>query len=378
MLGKRQAIIVVAFFAFLIFFTGCQSTSTSGDVLAAAASGLIVPPGATEIRGWQPNMVEVQRRNIERSVTVPVTPHLPLIYTLNATTSGSPSTFWITNAAPGTFVEEGELLVQKLFEGNLFDEIAREMLLMEIQTFDSNFNESRRNRERQVEDLRNSLSGAEGSDYVLLNLQLRHSEMQLERFIFDNRRTRQGLQERLDDLTRPFEPIRVYAPFDGIILSNTGATNQNFHNWIINIADHTNLSFSAVSTSDILRHGVVYPVSVYQLEDFLFYIYMKVVSDHFANSRAAAVVDFTLRPLIDIDISDIVNATSFRIYTNDVLVYNALVLPNHAIRPENRLEYVLLYENGNFIRRYVSRGLQFGGSSQILIGLSEGMVVVLP
>jgi len=81
--------------------------------------------------------------------------------------------------------------------------------------------------------------------------------------------------------------------------------------------------------------------------------------------------EFSLSPFDLLDMS-------FVVEIRETLVCNALILPARAIRQEDRAYYVLIYSEGRLMKRYITRGFQFQGYAEILMGVEEGQMVVLP
>ena len=388
MSGRKS--ILFCFIIMVFCLTACRNEFFYDDISAAVENGIIVPVQEEGALRWQPAIVEVRRGNIEREVNVAVSAEFLITYSFYYDNAMIPINYWIIDSPPGNLIFEGEPVAELFFEGSTLQEIARYFLLMDIEAFEYSYREDHQSKIRQREALQDALTWASHDERAIILLRLQRLEAQFERFMFDTMRERRRFQEQLDEVLRPFLSEQLYAPFDGVIIANTPRIQNTYVRDIsIAIADYRYIQFTAIGTPEVLRHGNVFTVSASHprlSEDLL--VDMKIVSDHFVNRGFESSIRFTLRPVNEeaffaeaashgLAPFDIVSEMHFIFTAFEILAYDSLVLPNTAIRTEDRLEYVLIYDSGNLLKRYILRGLIFAGNSQILMGLEEGQQVVI-
>ena len=379
---------------FVLLLSACSGYAIEEDVAAAISAGIIVPTGLREIE-QQHILVEVRRENMTRELNFALTAEFPIRQNITIVSDGIGPVITLDTIqySPRTHIFTGDWLASLYVESSVLDEVARDRIVLQLEEFENQNAADIAARIIQIENAREALASANETEWEILTLQLQRMELQLERFLQDSNRTRQGLQERLENAMVPILPEHTYAPFDGIIVTNNVMSihaDPRRWTWNFAIADDSLIYFRLSAPPDVVRHGNVFTVrAVHDSLDGYLFTEMKVVTDHFVNSGFEPSINFMLRPLDEVAFVellaehyltpfDVVNSMIFRITTYDVLAYNALVLPVRAIRTEDRREYVLIYEDGNVLRRFISRGLQHSNYVQILMGLEEGQKVVLP
>ena len=377
----------------LLLLPSCGIGFSADDVQGAIEDGIIVPPGGVTLaRDTNVELVVAERTNIIRTASYPVRPHFPVVYHVRFSYDGGIyDGAYITQA--GTTVQKGDFLGSQTFrfEPTLESDtraVNRRRLLYQIADFENAFREERAARNLEISNLRETIAQ---EDYTTLyQLQLERLLLQLERFLFDSSQTRQNFERALDNLRGEPQAESIYAPIDGVLthISTIPAGRLvHAHTVFFSIADERFIQFIVRALFDELIFGTVHTISEV---DGAFEFKAKVVNDPFAADRpgfgqatnftlvpydmeaftaAVAEYGFTMFDVVNMDLTITIEVT---------LAYDAITIPNRAIRPEDLAEYVLIYNEGRHAKRYITRGIQEMGNVQILSGLSEGQKVVLP
>ena len=367
----------------IIVLSACDADRSGADLSAVIAEGILVPPDFEAAAGsfLEPQLVTVTRGDFTRSVNTPVTVEFAMSHNLSFEHSGG----WYRGPMVGyrAMVEAGDVLAAKYFYISELMVVERYRLILEIEQFEAGYTAQRTERLQTIRETRTAMNAAAGNEREALRLQLRRLEVQLEQFTANAQETRQNYQEQLEDMYRYTE--RIYAPFDGIIVWSMlirDITQVTAGVPVLAIAEADTLVFHVTSMADIIRHGNILTI---RAEDISFDAV--VVADTLVGGRTQF-IRFTLQPL-DIealfttlenlgltllDLSDMEPVVEI----NEVLIHNALKLPADAIRQEDLVEYVLIYNEGRIMKRFVSTGFALHNYVQVLMGVEEGQMVVMP
>ena len=360
----------------VLALSSCGLGHSSGDISAAINEGIITPPkgtGNVAALNERFSMVTVRRGSLERSVRLGVTANFANTRPLSFEVEGGVYMDSLIENV-GTRVLKGDVLAVQEFPESFHEplEIARTRMKFQIEQFEERFINEYNDRARELTRARANFN----------RLQIRRLELTQERFLYESERTRLEFQRQLDDMYLPGE--HIYAPFDGLItfVSTIRPEFVNPNIVLFVIADEDSLVFTAQTSAENLRHGNVVTIRGEHLE-----FDAKVVSDSLAApGRRSDEMDFTLLPLDPEALAKAMADFAFHelaamnLYTviEEVVVHDALLLPVRAIRQEDRANYVVIYNDGQLLKRYVARGLQVSPYVQILMGVEEGQRVVLP
>ena len=373
---------------FILALSACGLGPSADDIEAAIREGVIASfdeDGNTITSDSGFSYVTVHRGTMERNVNLQVNAMFADVRRLYFDVGGGLFMGPLIEYA-GTRVQEGDALARQEFPYYLHEpvEIARTRLEFQIEQFEARVENERRDRAREINIARAELNAADGEERAIMRLRIRRLELLQERLQHESERIRQEYHERLEDMYLQGE--HIYAPFDGVITMITGTRVESIvdtNTVFFLLADEDSLVFVVETTTEVLRHGNVLTVS----SDY-FEFDAKVVTDALASGHRSDTMFFAMLPadpeamaramdeqgLTPFDLTSMM----FTATVSEVLVHDALLLPVRAVRQEDRAEYVIIYNEGRFMKRYVSRGLLALPYVQILMGVEEGQRVVLP
>jgi multidrug efflux pump subunit AcrA (membrane-fusion protein) len=295
------------------------------------------------------------------------------------------------------FVQAGDLLARQYFYN--LDQTADFVTLYRHQDrmdeFEAQFAERYANRIIQMENIRTEIAFADSLEAAILALRLEILELQMEQFLTESTQQRHTLHQRLEELERRVQPEHLYAPVDGLIVfrwsANYGVSTRPTspsvpRQLIYRVIEEHELQFNFSAPFIIFRYGTVFTVS---MRDNTLIFEATVKSDNLApvTGRHPPAPLVTLVPLdaegfaaqleaLGLSMFDLLDE-SFFVHVHENLVRDALILPVEALRAEDRVSYVVIYEDGQRMKRYVTRGVETDDFVQILTGIEEGQRVVL-
>jgi hypothetical protein len=294
----------------------------------------------------------------------------------------------------GQVVRKGDLLAEQFF-------YHMDLTLMEIEArrrrnqledFDERFAADYFRHTIQIEDMRTDMYFAEPFEAEIIALRVEILEIQLEQFLYTNASARLDLVERLEEAEKLLRPEPLYAPVDGIITFHWTAwygapvvPNQAFPPF--RIVEENAIQMLIRAPSTFLRYGNT--VTVNALDETLVFD-ARVVEDPFSGMNRWAPINaiFRLAPAdpgefaaqlayLGLTPLDLINEP-FWVETHELLVRDALTLPPNAIRQEGSFFYVLVYDGGRLLKRYITQDTNIDhDAAVILTGLEEGQRVVL-
>jgi len=384
--GRFLRILTLGLMFFLL--VSCGRAFSVDDLQGAIADGVIIPPGGEST--WETNfeLVTATRRDITRTVDLVPTARFPVLHPLSFERYGG-----VYNGAyiaeQFIMVQEGDVLASQSFRDIQTLEtgirlVNRQRLLFQIEEFENEFIRENNALNSEIAALRGAASGSPR----LTSLRIESLRLQQERFQFESELTRQNLEAQLYNLREEADEERIYAPIDGIITFispwHTSMLTEANHVFFY-IADQRFIQFHVQAVPEMLRFGTTH---IMRDIDSTFEIEVRVANDPFAFDGHGQIIDFIFVPddmeALDmamaeygLTILDVFNM-DFRITVEETLVHGGVVIPTRGIRPEDRADYVLIYNDGRLAKRYITRGFSHMGYTQVLTGLSEGQKVALP
>jgi len=372
---------------------------------AAVYQGILRPADATAMDSTEGQSFEIITAflgDIVSDFGVPVgihyTTHRHLYFDNN-------SGIFTLNVENGQLVRADDVLAHLSMENEIMevDRVEAEWRL-------NRFNRSVANDQRwlDLENARNDLAIANDSNWRQQALRVAQLELRYERFRFDTENTRQDLQQALDDIDKILAGEYLRAPFDGMVLSVTRTPNnttmegrpriltlvdENEFLFVINVDEHQ-FRTAAAAHARLIGYGDVLTVRSLALveggERPLLEFEARVVSDPWGAGQRDRLTywlvpadrEALIEKLYEIDPYApmfALSALNFSSRLHVTLVDNGVLLPIAAVYPEDRRNFVYVYEDGRLSKRYVSTGIRFGGYVHIVSGLEPGVqVVVLP
>jgi len=387
MSGRKNKIHIFVTGAFLfLFITACGVVTETMDMQEAIVQGMIASPGvAAQAPSF--NLVTVARNDMVRQVDFAVNARFSRVYPLTFAQSGG--TFsGILYGAAGTRLYGGELLARQYFSPTVFQEIEHEQLINQISNFNQQTANARNIHHQNIAAARWDVAAANPNDAIRLTLHLRQLELRYAQFLANSEASREQLMERLAQMEASMVTAYLYAPADKLITQVSAAVAGSAvleNQWFFQVADESHIVFTVSALPDVVRFGNRFTVHD-TVSDLYFDAY--VASDPLLTGIRAVGMDFVLAPVdevalrasmeaLNISPFQLVTQSNLRITSTTVLAYHALILPNRAIRTEDRRLYVYVYENGHLLKRYITRGLQHQGYAEILMGLYEGQQVAV-
>lgn len=362
------------------------------DFDAAVADGVIVPPGrvtegATAARITY-SLAEVRRDSLVRSGELSVSAEFSKIHLVRFEHYGGLYSGAI-NVSVGSRVVAGDLLARQVFQDNVTEPmgINYHRLVFERELFEERFSSEYTRRSLEIEDYLRAAMFADESELEILLLRLDILELQFERFMLASERTRRDLRVRMDEIETILNGEELLSPASGVVTSiaarNEGFVVPNGYMFFA-IADENYVRFAVQGLTEVVRFGNTFtirgPRDGFEFE-------ARVVVDPFAPGAPQAIRVFYLMPAdgeafetmlesLGLSLYELVGM-NFSLVFHETLVSNALILSADAVRQEDLAEYVLIYEDGRLLKRYITRGLQFQNYVQVLMGVEEGQRVAL-
>ena len=380
-------------FVLLLLFTACVNGYRHGTIEFAVAEGTIIQPGLGDaaVRGFE--IVPVRKDNIVLITDFfSVTGEFVVQHRLSFSTSGGEFTNIIQSPA-FTRVSEGDILATQFFSERLSKsyEIERARLELEIEVFETRIQDELRLHQTNIAEARRTLQNAAPEQRERARLSLERLQLQFDRFNNSVNEQRENLNARMERLS----PItnNLYAPFDGVLtFVSTAPRSVRAGHVYFTMACESTFEFRVNAPIEGVRFGNIFPMA-WNWGDERMSAYVIVVSD--AMIVGGGVRPHSLQPL-DPDsfnekllsleppmtIFDLLGAEAdLRLEISDLIVYDALLLPERAIRTEPGAEYVIVYSDGQFLKRYITTGIRFligEMKVQILMGVEYGQEVVMP
>ena len=368
---------------------------------AAIAEGVIVPPGQGRRTEEQPELVEAQIGNIINSGRLYITARYINYARLDFER--------YYGRFAGVFVEEGQRVRQgDLLSEQFFDNLQPDLVLQRYNALFRLEELGRRFRDEQLEwtiNLENARFAAEFESDPKQLIDLARLETAYRQFLLEHEAARLIYEQRVEAIN---ESLRegIYAPFDGKITAVSERVrfvgdhlHRGFLPFVAVIVDENSDYLFMYGTPVNVRYGKIFTVEGFDGE---MVFQARVVHDIVAPGRFPLLHPdryrrhFLLRPVDqaafdaalaerDMTFFDLaVQQISFRAvaYGYELLGPEGVILPLRALREENDLNYVYIYENGRTSRRNVILGASHGalhvGYIQILCGLEAGQLVAIP
>ena len=378
-------------FILLLFFTACVNGYRHGTIEVAVAEGTIAQPGGGVVAAHSFETVPVRRDNIQRIVDLSVTGGFIIQQPLSFVTSGGEFTN-IIDSPVGTRVSEGDILATQFFSERLSEayEIERRRLEFEISLFETRIRGERTWHQENIATARYELEHAEEQYQEAARLRLDRLQLHFNRFNNNTIAQRENFNERMERLS----PItnNLYAPFDGILISVTNipdGSSISAGQVFFTIACESSFEFRVNSLPEVLCFGNIFTMR-WDCPTYEYYMSFDaiVVSDALLIHDGSTIRQYSVQPLdheyfnnkllsFDMTAFDLLGPT-LRLEVREVMIANTLILPIRAIRPEAGAEYVIIYDNGRLLKRYITSGFRFFAYAQILMGVEYGQEVVMP
>jgi|GEM_PF-3808339 len=378
----------------LLLLAACRVEFVSDDVNQAIADGVIMPAG-TEYHVMRHETVFVQHGDIQREVSLRAHANTPIIQSIHMVSDGS-----IYSGAPvvpafelGDVIHAGDVIARLPREGGTLDAVDRDRRLLALDQFDETHRMNLETRNIQILDAQTALSGSNTQNLTINALTLERLELEFQRYVRQAAHTRDGLINRLNDANALFEYEEIVAPISGVIIENQVTVmqgNSALWNWRFTIANTDILFFEVDAMAEVIRHGDVHTITGTHPDlDLVFLFDVYVANDNFTNTGMMPTHRFILRPMDDsifdqmiydsgLEKFDFFSNGVFTLIARDVLASDVMVLPLRAVRQERNRNYVMLYENGQMLMRFINVGVSHAGTVQVLAGLSDGQLVIFP
>jgi len=389
-----------------------------GDILTQLLNeGILASFEPRDLTASEFDLIQVERGNLEQTFLIPVTIHFPRWEEVRfeVETIG-PTSAWIdmvsftygvfsgTHLRVGDFVNEGDFIAELTYQTPASLIIDRRELEFERSMFEADFANERSRRSAEIEDLRRSAEMTSGNERTLLALRIERAELQFTQFLRDMNNRRTGFERREEDLLAPTAGERLYAPISGIVTNVTAHTEPGMYrdlpsvvNWmglgnvqvsgrlIAEILDLTQVEFHAEANLHALRFGDI--ITMTDLHDTLSFD-VRVVSDLMTqNISRSGTHSFRLEPVCFDEMLESLEAAGMDVLTlwsqnvflrvrpTISLAIDAPIVRSSAVTEENGQFFVMLYTDGELVRRYVDIGAAIGDFVQIISGLEPGQWV---
>ena len=397
-LGACLALVVLV----LSSCTGQEGLGSSDSMASVVSQGILRPADAvvidsTEMQNFQ--IITAELGDLGMNVGVPVV----LVYTTQRHLYfRNNSGIFSLEVQNGQMVSTDDVLAHLAMENEAL-EIDRAVAEWNLNRF--NTNAANDTRWLDVENARNELDLADDANWRQRALQLAQAELRYERFRFDTQNNRRTLEQALADIDEVLAGEYLRAPFDGMVIGATRSPNNapmtgrpriltlvdpDEFFFVINVdnqirtphAAHTRL----IGYGDILTVRTLATAPCGELP--LIQFEARVVSDPWGAGQRDR-LSYWLTPvdreafigkLYEIDPDNPMFALSninFSSSLSVTLVDNGILLPTSAVYPQDRRNFVYLYEGGRFSKRYVVTGVRSGGYVHIISGLEPGAQVVV-
>jgi len=369
----------------LVFLLTSCSPNQSSDITALIAEGVIMPPGSISeagmVREAEHTLWEVQRGNIQRYTTIAINARFTITQDLYFPQAGG--VFYhpfITET--GTRVQAGDIIAMQVLPENEREalELERIRMAFQIEQFESRAAEEQTQRRREISQARTDHANYGGE---VTRLELARLQLMYDRFLYETQQRRQDYNERLENMYLPH--AYIYAPFDGVV---TNITHPSYGSNVVAglryflLSDEASFEFTVSALTDIVRYG-----NVFTVEHDMFSFEGRVVTDPLVYGQDGH-QRFSIMPVDHEAFMETITALNLTLYDItrmsfsanlvETLAHDVLIVYTHAIRREDRNFYVLIYQDGRYLKRYVIRGLEHLRDVEILSGVEEGQMVVIP
>jgi len=385
---------LAVFFAITLFlFAACGNEVievTSAERLYALENeGILTMAYAMEEAATQNfNLYTARRDDIVMTAIVNLRAHFPVFeYLAFERTDGYFNELLVTN---GQFVREGDILATLDFDTEEL-EISYNHAVFQLNMFEEIFRDLNRQIVTDIAIKRDNYNNAEGQDWVQYALELARLELSHAQFLMDSDVTRQKYIDQVQELRDEFATGVITAPFDGVI---HGARNilqgNSVSGRIMTILDVNYIHFVMSSSMHyVFRFGDILTASTTietDYETITFYFDLKVVTDAFIGGQPPGRFEYILVALDSDSLIDFIKRLdksyldlldmNFTIRDEIPRATDAVVVHRRAVTTGDEASFVLIYEDGDISRRYVTVGEAVGDEVQILSGLDAGQRVV--
>jgi len=419
------------FLFILLFLAACTTAYEEYDVLQTLAEeGILAPFDPEDVQPMQFNLTRAEIGDIIQSWEIPIMPATPRTASVQFESGLQADGFSLTaeaweygrfsgmNVLSGQQVSEGDFIAELYFEIPETLRIDLYALALEREQFEANFIQEQTRRQIEIQDLYYSLATA--VEWELIALNLSRAELQYQQFLRTSNRSRENFDQRQYDLMENRQSERLYSPIDGIVahsivhispgyirnVSNPDWFPLNIRRRIAYIVDESYRHFLSgipTNTAGIHQHYVliygqvlpIYVVGATQLQathDLNLMFYATVATDPLTTDVISTGENHPIRFIpyhnfdefmAEVEIIqnmgiDFFNTFSLHARPDVPLALNSVIVDTRAIIPEGNRHFVMLYENGNVGKRYVTIGTQLDIRTQVLSGLEAGQLVVIP
>ena len=370
--------IFLAFFLLItpLLFTACQqleAAATDDARLAQAVQeGILISPDELVASGMAFTTVEAREGRLTRHMTTQMVLHFPVRVDLSFEQSGGRLAY--RNANTMQFVEEGEVLFSVNFDVEAL-QIEEQQLLLRMAEADRRHNSERIRRQSDIERMRSDL-GPSTADVEIQALRLERLEAEYQNAIRQFNLTRREQTRQLEDIQERIAGIDILAPFDAVVVStNPARLNSVIYNWMIMVTlyDYNTFQLMARSSPDNMRYGDIVQVTDSNGNQHD----ARVVSDPLANSSVRAYhYDFMLEPLDPTITAE--NFAQGNLNAQPISIdIQGILIPSRAINIEDNRRYIYIYQDNIIRKRYIQTGFFYGDMTQVLDGVKPGQLVVL-
>ncbi|MCL2527294.1 MAG: hypothetical protein FWE42_02655 [Defluviitaleaceae bacterium] len=396
---KQQFTVTIYFNQLLLFsilflaLTACTQAHIQDDVASAIADRVIMPMGRAA--NWEPDfeLVEVQRRNLERTDELLVQARFSV--TQNLSFDGYGGVYSGAHIEEGERVPAGLLLGEQFFQEIVTEplKINRYRLALQLSVLDEDIRRENNAHSREVQEARNALASLDYHGREIANMRITRLQLQHQQFTLRSQDVRRNIQRQLDEIDSQLQGMRIYAPFDGLLtfVSSMSPEMEVPPGFLFfTIADERYVHFTVTAAQHMVIPGTVH--TIWDFEN-RFSFDARVISGQPSSmppppGSGDILMDFTLVPQditaftemlesLDITIPDLLGM-DLRITATQTLAHNILLLPGRAVRREDLAYYVMVYNDGRLAKRYITRGQMHQFYMEIIMGVEEGWKVALP
>jgi len=312
--------------------------------------------------GRELNLIEVSLSNPERHTGYAATAQ----FIIHENLSFQHADRYLNNiyVEPGQLVGTGDILASTIFEPSDILLAQQHLLQQELARFQANAAHEYSRLRSEIEELRLAIAFATGSSWERYSLSLSLYELMLEDFLLNRNHERENFRRQQADMYNLLAPEQLISPFCGVITFVSHATHGSTlpaGQRVISIADTNSLFFTTFLTHDaVVRYGDVFPLVIPQMAEF----YVRVVNDTFAAGIGRYQALNYLAPVNPADMDALLYAVNHdwlelegmrtRIYPTWNMLGEGITLPERIIHWDGYRPFVLLYENGSIIRRFVT------------------------
>lgn len=416
----------------MLVLASCATPVLEEDVLVALATeGILSPFDPHNIQAMQFDLTQAHVGDLIQTFELPVTVVYPRSFmaAFEAETIGQQNA-WITSEAweyghfsgttwrVGDRVNEGDFIAELYYIPPESIVIDRHSLALEREQFEINFEQEQNRRLQEISDLEHQLTRT--NEWQMLALRLEHAELSYSQFLINSNNRREYFDERLDDINERIENERLYSPINGRVTFATQHTAPGLFRdvpslsfggniigrRVITIVDDSYLHFMADlpmragETAPIfyaLRYGEILTVEVVGVQGVQDRLGLSLRFDAMVATDAVTTRENTPVRLVPVcedefaffleeieemnaidDRTDFLSTANLRVRPVVPLALSATIVDSRAVIEENHRHFVMLYEDGQIGKRYVSLGSVLDIRTQIISGLEPGQWVVMP